>query len=209
MRDVEIRDLLESATGEELDLPTYRADFRRRLLSGGDSWKLERQQSFEEPGFASWDATARGDWAESLRLMEKERPGLRQAARENALHGTVFHRVRVVGEPLTAYLQWELHLLALRAEHGDRIRVVTPADVADREAGAPLPELVSVGRDTLYRVLYDSRGVLVGAVRHVDPEAVERYVRYVSGLYAGGEDLASYFRREIATLPPPRLECHR
>lgn len=208
MSSVESCDLLESATGERLDLHTYRSDFRTRLHTGGDSWKLERQQSFQEPGFVSWEAMAHGDWAGSLRLMEQERQGLLDSSRDNLRRGVTFHRVRVVEEPLTPYLQWELHLLKLRAECGDKIRVIDPERVAGMEPNGPLPELVSVGGDTVYRILYDAQGVLDGAVRYTGAETVRRYEAYVQGLYAAGEEVDSYFTRKVAHLPPPRLE-HR
>lgn len=206
MSSVESCDLLESAAGERLDLHTYRSDFRTRLHTGGDSWKLERQQSFQEPGFASWEAMAQGDWADALRLMEQERQGLLEASRDNRRHGTTLYRVRVVEEPLTAYLQWELHLLKLRAECGDKIHVIGPERIAGMESDAPLPELVSVGGDTVYHVIYDSRGVLDGAVRYTGPQTVRRYEEYVQDLYATGEGIGAYFTRKVAQLPPPHPE---
>lgn len=97
----------DPALGERLPLADYRKDFRERqwTIDGQDSWKLERQQEFQEPGFASWDAFNQGDWAEALRLVEEERTYLREFSEENRRRGVTLYRVRVVEEPIAPYLQ--------------------------------------------------------------------------------------------------------
>ena len=42
-----------------------------------------------------------------------------------------------------------------------------------------------------------------GAVRYADPDLVAAYEDFAHGLYESGEDVESYFLREIAQLPPP------
>lgn len=66
------------AGGTRLSLEDYRADFRATdsMITGRDSWKLERRQHFRQPGSASWEAFARGQWAEALRLIEARRESL-------------------------------------------------------------------------------------------------------------------------------------
>ncbi|MFJ6212979.1 DUF6879 family protein [Streptomyces sp. NPDC092296] len=199
---------LDPALGDRLDLAAYRADFRDRqwTIDGQDSWKLERRQHFQEPGFPSWDAFARGDWHEALRLIEAERDYLHDFGRENTRRRTTLLRVRVVEQPLTPYLQWELHLLRLRAECGEHIRVVGPEAVRDREGAGPLPERVTLGAGTVYQVLYTEQGALDGAVRFTDPEVTARCREFVRELYEAGEDLVRYVDREVAHLPPPLAE---
>lgn len=67
--------------GVQLTLGQYRDEFRSAqwAIPGQESWKLERRQHFREPGFASWEAFARGEWDTALRLMEDEREYLAHA----------------------------------------------------------------------------------------------------------------------------------
>lgn len=198
--------VLPAELGERLVREVYKRDFRGREaeISEGESWKLERRQHFEEPGSASHDSMRRGDWAESLRLLEERRAALREAAREDEQRGYVFHRVRVVQKPLTPYLQWQLHSLRLRAEFGERVRIVGAAEVSASETVEQLPEVVILGGRTLYRVLYDRAGAPDGAIRYTDAETVQGWECYVKDLYRAGEEVQSYFDREVAPLPPPR-----
>lgn len=193
--------------GETLAISAYQSDFRARqwTIDRQDSWKLERRQHFEEPGFASWEAFARGEWEESLRLIEAERDWLTEFQEENARRGITLWRVRVVEEPVTPYLQWELHLLRLRAECGERIRVVGADEIAAFETDGPLPELVTLGEDTTYVVRYTEHGTLDGAVRFTDRDVTARCRRLTRHLYERGEDIATFFARAVAHLPAPSL----
>ncbi|MGM9333537.1 DUF6879 family protein [Streptomyces murinus] len=200
-----MRDLLGAAPGEPLGLDAYREDFRRRdfAVDGYDSWKLERRQHFREPGDASWEAFVRGDWREALRLIEAQRSGLSDLSRLAARHRCRLLRVRVVETPLTPYLQWELHLLRVRAECGELIRVLGPEPLAAYEATAPVPELITLNDDTVYEIRYDAEGVLEGAVRHLDTGARDRVAAWIEKLYGLGEDVGTFFDREVAPLEPP------
>jgi hypothetical protein len=203
-----MRELPEPFTdlpGERLPLDDYQADFQRReeTAAGCDSWKLERRQYFYEKGDPSREALRRGDWSAALRLLEDEREDLLRVARDDRRRGSVFHRVRVVEEPPTPYLQWELYALRLQAECGLPVRVVPASAVAAAERVGPLPELVVLGGRTLYHVDYTDDGVLSGAVRYDDPGAVERWTDFLAGLYADGEDVRAYVDRYVVGLPPP------
>jgi Family of unknown function (DUF6879) len=197
--------VLDDFAGVRLTLEEYQADFRVRQWSidGQESWKLERGQHFREPGFPSWEAFARGEWDEALRLIAEERDFLTEFSAQAKGKGIELYRVRVVEEPIDPYLQWELHLLRLRAECGELIRVVGPGLLAGHEVRGPLPELVTLGSGTLYRVLYSEEGELAGAVRFSDSQVVTRAADVARDLYQQGEDLESFFRREVARLAPP------
>jgi hypothetical protein len=56
-------------------------------------------------------------------------------------------------------------------------------------------------------MLYDDRVEPDGAVRYGDPDLVAGYEDFARGLYESGEDIEPYFAREIAHLPPPRLDA--
>ncbi|PJJ03936.1 hypothetical protein BX264_4338 [Streptomyces sp. 2333.5] len=196
---------LDASLGEALPLDAYRGDFRERqwTIDGQDSWKLERQQDFKEPGVASWEAFSRGDWEGALRLAEEERDVIREVSEETERRGVTLYRVRVVEEPLTPYLQWEMHFLRLRAEYGEKIRVVGPEQIEALERERPLPELLTLGDQTVYEILYDEQGILDGGVRYLSPEVTARCRDFMRGLYEAGEELSTYFARKVAHLPPP------
>jgi hypothetical protein len=191
--------------GERLELADYRRDFRQRdgAVSGRPSWKLERRQHFVEYGNASWEAFRRGDWSEALRRLDEGRERLRAAVREEEDRGNPFHRVRVVEEPLTPYLHWELRSLGVQAECGRPIRVVSAAAVSHLEADRPLLEIVVLGDDTVYEVLYTEAGALDGAVRHIGADPAQRWSGVIEALYRSGEDVRAYVDSHVARLPAP------
>lgn len=131
-----------------------------------------------------------GDWREALRLIEAQRSGLSDLSRLAARHRCRLLRVRVVETPLTPYLQWELHLLRVRAECGELIRVLGPEPLAAYEATAPVPELITLNDDTVYEIRYDAEGVLEGAVRHLDTGARDRVAAWIEKLYGLGRTSA-------------------
>ncbi|MDX3854443.1 DUF6879 family protein [Streptomyces sp. AK02-01A] len=191
--------------GRRLENEEYLQDFRARdaTIRNGNSWKLERLQHFEEVGSPSRDALRRGDWSMALRLFEEERDNLRGIQADEEARGSVFHRVRVVENPLTPYVQWELHSLRISAEHGERVRILPAEAVATAENDGPLPELTIQDDKVLFHVLYTDTGVPDGAIRFTDPAVVEPWTAYLRATYAAAEDIATYFERAVAPLPPP------
>ncbi|WP_349876350.1 DUF6879 family protein [Micromonospora sp. HUAS YX12] len=201
-----MRELLGGDPGELLALDEYWADFEQRFWKTGPPgfWKLERQQTFKEPQDAGWQAFATGRWDESLRILDARRPEFADYYRRIADSGFATRRVRVVREPLTPYLQWELHVLRLRHEYGGLTRVVTPDQVVAAEADGPLPEIYTLGTDVMYEAVYDADGVLEAARRWRNPDVVTRCQEFIESLYDGGEPLDEFFARAVAPLEPPR-----
>ncbi|WP_214415409.1 DUF6879 family protein [Sphaerisporangium fuscum] len=179
----------------------YGPEFRQAYESAdGVVWKLERAQHFHEPYEPSWVAMAEGDWERSLRLIDEMRDSL---VRDYAGYAE-FRRVRVVEPPLTPYMQWELLVLAARADAGERARVVPASAVRRYERpGRPLPELLVFESGLMYEVLYDAGGAHLGGRRITDPAAVESCLAALARLYEQGEDLPGYVRREVVPLPAP------
>ncbi|MFD6334882.1 DUF6879 family protein [Streptomyces niveus] len=203
---VERPSALRPERGEQLVRSEYRKDFRERRaeIRGASSWKLERLQHFEEQNDPSRDALRRGDWEESLRLMrERDVSSLKASAVEDEHQGHIFHRVRVVEEPLTPYVQWELHSLLQRDRYGVPVRVVSADSVAAVERSGLLPELVVLGGRTLYNVRYSDTGHSLGAIRYTEPDVVAEWQYYIKSLYKAGEAITSYFERVVAPLPAP------
>lgn len=60
-----------------------------------------------------------------------------------------------------------------------------------------------LGAEAVYVIDYTPEGVPDGATRFTRPDVVERARAFVRELYAAGEDLGTYFPREIAPLGAP------
>jgi hypothetical protein len=195
---------LGAAVGERLELPVLYADSDESFAHAREFWKLERGQAFAEPGNASWEAFASRDWDESLRLIEDLREDLARYHRDAAASGTSTHRIRIVSLPPTAYIQWELHVLRLRDETGGLTRILLDTAVADLEDQGPLPDIQTMDRVVMYQPIYDANGVAEYGLRYTDRTLVSRCRDFIADLYARGEPIGDFFRREIAHLPPPK-----
>ncbi|RKN04847.1 DUF6879 family protein [Streptomyces radicis] len=197
--------LLDGATGELMPLDAYYADFEAHFWHSADLgfWKMERQQTFQEPGYDSWEAFARGDWEESLRLLEAGRPDMAEYHRKAERRGFVPRRIRVVQEPLSAYMWWELHALRIREECGGPVHVIDVDKVAEYEVDGPLPEIYTLGSRVMYEAVYDARGVLEAARKYVDPDLIVRCQAFIEELFRAGEPLSGWFDQHVAHLPPP------
>lgn len=195
---------LGSAAGERMELDPYFADFGRDYASAREFWKLERGQSYAEPGEPDWQAFNRGDWAESMRLMEADREELAGLSQEDKARGMIARRVRIVALPLTPYIHWELYALRIRDGLCESIRVLLDTEIADLEDQGPLPDIYTIDRRVMYQAVYNDDGVLENALKYTDGELVSQCRDFIVGLYDRGEPLGSFFEREIAHLPPPR-----
>ncbi|MGH3377875.1 MAG: DUF6879 family protein [Actinoallomurus sp.] len=195
-------DLIPDVPGPELDLASY-SDAFDEAYKRTVFWKLERRQSFREPGIPSWEAFAAGDWDRALELNERERDTVRAKVAEDESLGVESRRLRVVEHPVTPYLQWEMQYFRLLAEAGEDLRVIDASGVRHLEADRLLPEVVILGDRALFEVLYDAEGTAYGARRVDDPQVIAEAGREVADLYAAAEPLLDYFLRVIAPLPAP------
>ncbi|MDA8371619.1 MAG: hypothetical protein M0026_17385 [Nocardiopsaceae bacterium] len=196
---------LHNSTGERLELADYWADFEKRFWEtrAPGFWKLERQQTFKEPNEPSWRAFAAGDWVEAVRLIQQNRSDFSTYYQRITDSGFINRRVRVVEKPITPYLQWELHVLALRHEYGGLTSVVDTAQVTAFEEQGPLPEIYTLGTDVMYEAVYDQHGVLEAANRFTDRALIAECQRFIERLYTTGEPLDAFFAREVAPLESP------
>ncbi|AQZ66374.1 unnamed protein product [[Actinomadura] parvosata subsp. kistnae] len=165
----------------------------------GVFWKLERLQSFR--GEPSWAAMVEGDWDRSLKLVDDGRG----APRERPAKRYPRRRIRIVEQPVTSYVRWEAHLLALRGEAAEQVRVLDAGEVAEIEVGRRLPELVVLGTVAMYEVTYDESGAHSGARRIDDREVIEACQGELDKLFQRGEELRPYYEREIMPLPAPTV----
>lgn len=199
-----MRDLLESATRQRLSLAEYDADFYATVEStNGPILKTERIQTFREPGSPSWEAYADGRWEDALQIAAELNPELVAFFAHLDQLGSGLRRLRIVELPLTPYLVWELHFLRYRAEAGEQIRVLDAQSVTELEAAAgPIPELMVVGRQAVYEVLYDTSGTPIGAEKSVEPTVVQGCRSQVLTLLDQAESFESFFRREVDGTSP-------
>ncbi|MFJ6571937.1 DUF6879 family protein [Streptomyces sp. NPDC091292] len=193
--------------GRRLGLDDYAEDFDRYFWHSGPEgfWKLERQQNFREPGVESWEAFRRGHWDESLALIEGRRGHYEEYFRRIAGCGFALHRVRCVEEPISPYLQWELHLLHLKAQYGEDTRVLSGDAIRAHEEQHTLPEIVILGSSVMYEVLYDDEGKLAGGIRFDDPHDISRCRQAIQEMHRSGEPLDDFFSGHVARLPPPNV----
>jgi Family of unknown function (DUF6879) len=197
-------DQIPQIVGETLDHAAYHEDFARESDKlTGVIWKLERAQTFREPGDPSWEAFMAGDWAQALRILAAERQDIRADAQRNADRGLRIRRVRIVEHPVSPYLQWEMHALHLMAKEGFDLRVLDAVHLRDLERDGPLPEVVIIGDQVLYQVRYDARQTPCGAWAIHDPEMIRQATAEISDLHHRGEPLTEFFDRQIAPLPAP------
>ncbi|MGW0892909.1 DUF6879 family protein [Saccharopolyspora sp. NPDC002578] len=195
------------ASGDRLTLDEYADDFNERFWRPRNTgaWKFERAQTFRQPESASWNAFHDGNWELSLRLLEQRRPALQEYFDRVSAHGFFVRRVRVVEEPLSSYLVWELNSLLTRHQCGASVSIVDAGALEAHERDVALPEIFVIGPDTVYEVRYDSDGVAEGAVRYVDERTAQRWANFIDRLHRAGEPIDAYFDREVAGLRP--AEC--
>ncbi|GFH34918.1 MULTISPECIES: DUF6879 family protein [Streptomyces] len=200
-------DSFPGGASERLDRPTYHADLGRIYSGAGIGFlnKLERGQHFQERGFPSWEAFAAGDWERALTLADERREDYAQELHKASRSGVGHRRLRVVEFPVTPYVQWELHVLRVRVDVGDDIKVLDARDIAGIERIRPVPEVVVLGDAVMYEVVYDDEGNADGANRYTDRSLIRETNAGFDALYERGEEFHAFFDREIAPLEPPQV----
>ncbi|MGW6314292.1 DUF6879 family protein [Streptomyces sp. NPDC055099] len=178
-------------------LAAFREDYAHESVSVVD--KVECGQHFQEPGFASWDAFDRGEWRESMALLMDERPKMAEQFTAAEQRGLRLRRVRYVELPVSDYVVWEMAVLRQRVDLGEQVRIVVGQGRPGFQAPPPrwFSELVILGTYSLFELRYKPDGAVAGAYRHTDPQLIEACRKDFEGLYAAGEDLASFHAREI------------
>ena len=184
-----------------LGVSEYVTDFEsNQLRSDLSTLKLESAQSFSEPDSASWVLFDSGDWQGAVALARGMSNELQEYFGDLRRRGITTRRVRVVDDKITPYLWWEAQVLRERSHAGELIRVVS-LDDASRLLGEKPGELLILGDEILYEILY-KEGELVGAIRHTDVEHVSRVSAAVEKLFDEGADFDQWFVETITASPP-------
>lgn len=199
-----MRELLRSAAGERLGLAGYDVDFAEAVDAvDGPILRTQRLQAMREPGNPAWEAFAEGRWDDALRIAAEPDPESVRFFAQLDKAGSGLRRLRIVERPLSPYLIWELHALRHRAEAGERIRVLDAGRLAGFEQKhGRIPELMVLGSQALYEVMYDPSGTPVGARKVVEPGVVRACRVQIESLLDEAEPFDSYFRHEVAGRRP-------
>jgi hypothetical protein len=204
--------LLDHTTGETLDNEAFYDDFTSHFWSCDQFWKLETAQHFAEPGNPSWDAFNQGNWGKALELHTARTEALLDYHEQCTEYGITTKRVRVVKQPVTPYLQWEMYLLVLRDATGGPIRILpgnqfTPfeKDCYNRPMGPFFPEVCGMDKTVMYEHLYDEHGVMYETIKYTDFDTITKFKHLTDTLYKDAEPIGPYFLRHIKPLPAPTI----
>jgi hypothetical protein len=189
-------DRIADAPGDYYEGDAYFEQFYKDCDGIDLLWKLERRQTFREADVPSWVAFEEGDVERSLQLIEEMRPDVEKYTKSKPYETK---RIRVVEEPLTPYLWWEIHLLKIRADAGDGVVTLSPSAVARWEDNSPLPEFVGLGNTVLWNVDYDENGDYRGAKRIVDPALVTSCRSEFVKLFSNGSSLPEVSVESLAS----------
>lgn len=143
-------------------------DFRREFRDAsrrvtGRVYKLERRQTFQEPGNPSWEAFAAGDMRRALDLIDENRAAQRDFKKIFDDRDAHFYRLRIIEDPLSSYLKWELAHFRLNAEEGEKIYIVNQAMVADLDLRYRLDDYTIFDRSLAFFLNYSDDGLFLHA----------------------------------------------
>lgn len=134
------------------------------------AWRFECQGEYREP----YEAEPMRQWLAGetcdLSFMESWLDGIRASVAA----GRTIGRVRVLTEPLTDYLRWEMAVAEVNADAGENI-LVLDANRAD-ELGLGSDDFW-IFDDEVVAVMQFSADGFVGATLERDPDVVDRYRR--------------------------------
>jgi hypothetical protein len=170
------------------------ADFGPRFREAWDRaqtrfLKVERRQSYNQAGDESYEAFLRGDHESASRLLREillKQTEMYAQARDR---GVELIRVRIVEEPLSAYLRlYEIPSYFVSAELGERI-VFAPPPAAD-----DLPDLIIFDSSVMFVNTYDGLSRLAGAIEITDSAEIERHATRAEALLSESQPLVDFAR---------------
>lgn len=203
---------LDQTTGTTLNNEDFYEDFNNHFWTCDQFWKLETAQHFAEPGNPSWQAFNAGDWNEALRLHHERIEDLLDYHEQCGEYGITTKRVRIVKEPITPYLQWEMHLLFLRDTTGGPTRILPgnqfapfEKDCYNRPTDPLFPEICGMDNTVMYEHHYDQHGVMNATTKYTDLDTITKFKHLTDALYRDAQPIGPYFHRHIKPLPAPTI----
>lgn len=164
-------------SNDYIPLAEFRSHFNQLFMSMSSNFsKLERAQSYQEPGNESLAAYLKGDKREAANLLKLPIEGWDERFNYVAQANIPWTRVRLVEFPMTPYLEWEFLTYQRSARYGERILVT---DITNDPKG-------SLAKSSSDFVMFDNRivlahdygvdGILKGAWLVTRPNDVEAYI---------------------------------
>lgn len=199
---------IDHTTGQALNNEAFYNDFTNHFWSCDQFWKLESAQHFAEPGNPSWQAFNQGNWKQALQLHQDRTQDLLDYHEQCAEYGIQTKRVRIVKQPITPYLQWEMHLLFLRDTTGGPIRILPGGEFTYLEEDQPdntFPEICGMDKTVMYEHRYDNHGVMYETIKYTNPDTVTKFKYLTDTLYQQAQPIGPYFHRHIKPLPAPTI----
>jgi len=180
----------------------FRREFRKASLSVARRvYKLERRQTFQEPGNRSWEAFAAGDTERALQLIEESRASQRAFKKIFEERSADFYRLRVIEDPFTDYLKWELAHFQLNAEEGEKIYLVNQPMIADIDWTYGLRDYTIFDADLAFFLNYSDDGLFLHADLVRDANILTALVEISEEILARSIPFAEY---PIDFIPPQR-----
>lgn len=193
------------AAGTRLTLDEFQAEFRAAWAALRSRFlKVEAWQSYQElAATGSQQAFQRGDLARARELLQQEAEQDRPLYEDIKRRGLEYARIRLVKQPWSDYLRYELMAYEIRARMGENI-VVVPTDPDVSLPNAEFFDLLLFDRDTALVHDYGTTDVghQTGGWLIRDPQAIEDLERRALALRAQAVPLDRYLSRTDAQGEP-------
>lgn len=185
------------------------SEFRERFLK---EWhrsiarflKVERRQEYAEPNDPSYQAFARGNFAEAHRLVAERIREQESFYRPARAKGVDLVRVRIVDDPLSSYLRdYELPSYVVSAQLGERIVVTRAGEVKQVLDRFRVPDFLLFDARCVLVNNYNEAGAPDGALLVDEPALVDEYRSVAERLVASAVELETFLADEGITVPPP------
>ena len=200
-----MNDWIRAEVVRQLDLDQYLARFQdiQESLSCS-TLKLESAQHFIEPGNDSWELFRDNHWEAALEVVMGMETEIYDSFRDLQSRGITTKRLRLIEEPLSPYVQWELHILNVRARAGEDIRVMRNGEAAIALNIQPR-ELLFLDEIAMFDIKYSINGLLIGANEYRYELDVAELRDRINELFEKAEPLSGYFDKRVKSLPPPQM----
>lgn len=171
-------------------------DLMHRLET--DFFKVEVWQTYQEPGTASLEAFESGDLTRAESLVRAEADAEIDVYRTFRRKGVPFARLRVIEQPLTAYLRWELLNYVVRSEprYGEDVRTVDVTGQVERLPDADHFDFIVFGAEGALVHDYGTEGLQTGGWLVLETEVLDRISGIARDLRARSRPLSDFVQSQ-------------
>jgi hypothetical protein len=154
--------------------------------------KVERRQSYQEPGNPSYEALLAGDWERAVALAAHTHDEDKQTYAELREKGVEFLRLRILDFPITDYLRWEFEHYKVTSALGEDIRIVRLSDITELDARVGLSDFLLFDHDAVMIHDYGTDGILGGGWVTTSPIQLSEVDEIVTALTTEARPLAAF-----------------